>query len=319
MTLRFTLRQLEYLVAVGETGSIARASAALSVSSPSISAAISQLEAEFGVQIFVRHHAQGLSLTPGGQRLYNAAREILDRAEGLTDIAADIGEGLRGTVQFGCLVTLAPVVAPGLVRSFETAVPEARVALAEAHQARLLEMLRRAEIDLAMTYDLDIPGDVAFEPLAALPPYVLLSEDHPRAGAASLTLEEIAEEPMVLLDLPLSREYFLSMFHARGLRPRIAAEAGDMWVLRSLVAQGFGYGLLNFRTRLRAAPDGSGLAFVPLEGPHRPAAMGLARMRTDHVPRVVQAFADHVAARVRSGDIPGMERPAARQGSPGTP
>jgi DNA-binding MarR family transcriptional regulator len=53
--LRFTLRQLEYLVAVGEAGTIAEAAHRLNVSSPSISAAISQLEAEFGVQLFVRN------------------------------------------------------------------------------------------------------------------------------------------------------------------------------------------------------------------------------------------------------------------------
>ncbi len=58
MALRFTLRQLEYLVAVGETGSIAAASERVKVSSPSISAAISQLEQEFGLQLFVRRHAQ---------------------------------------------------------------------------------------------------------------------------------------------------------------------------------------------------------------------------------------------------------------------
>ena len=63
MPLRFTLRQLEYLVAVGEAGSVAKAAEQTNVSSPSISAAISQLEQEFGIQLFIRQHAQGLSLT----------------------------------------------------------------------------------------------------------------------------------------------------------------------------------------------------------------------------------------------------------------
>ncbi|MEO0361306.1 MAG: LysR family transcriptional regulator, partial [Pseudomonadota bacterium] len=70
MAIRYTLRQLEYFVAVGEAGSIAQASERVSVSSPSISAAIGALEAEFGVQLFVRQHAQGLSLTPGGRRVF---------------------------------------------------------------------------------------------------------------------------------------------------------------------------------------------------------------------------------------------------------
>jgi DNA-binding transcriptional LysR family regulator len=68
MPLRFTLRQLEYLVAVAECGSVALAAERCHVSSPSISAAISQLEQEFGLQLFVRRHAQGLSLTEGGRQ-----------------------------------------------------------------------------------------------------------------------------------------------------------------------------------------------------------------------------------------------------------
>lgn len=66
MPLRFTLRQLEYFVAVGEEGSIARAAEVVNVSSPSISTAISQLEQEFGVQLFVRRHAHGLALSRPG-------------------------------------------------------------------------------------------------------------------------------------------------------------------------------------------------------------------------------------------------------------
>ncbi|RUU06854.1 LysR family transcriptional regulator, partial [Mesorhizobium sp. M6A.T.Ca.TU.002.02.2.1] len=61
MPLRFTLRQLEYFVAVGEAGSIAKAAEQVNVSPPSISASIAQLETEFGVQLFVRKHSHGLS------------------------------------------------------------------------------------------------------------------------------------------------------------------------------------------------------------------------------------------------------------------
>lgn len=67
--MRYTLRQLEYFIAAGEVGSITLASERLCISQPSISTAISHLEREFGVQLFVRHHAQGLSLTPAGHKI----------------------------------------------------------------------------------------------------------------------------------------------------------------------------------------------------------------------------------------------------------
>lgn len=72
--MRFTLRQLEYFIAAGETKSITLAAERINISQPSISIAISHLEQEFGVQLFIRHHAQGLSLTPAGRALLQEAK-----------------------------------------------------------------------------------------------------------------------------------------------------------------------------------------------------------------------------------------------------
>jgi DNA-binding transcriptional LysR family regulator len=203
-------------------------------------------------------------------------------------------------------VTLAPLLLAALRRSFEAAYPEARVGQAEASQERLFEMLRRAEIDVAITYDLEIPPDVGFEPLAALPPAVMLPAHHPFAGRAGVALGELAEEPMVLLDLPLSREYFLSLFEAAGLRPRIGERTRDMGVLRSLVANGFGYALVNVRPRNAVALDGTPLAHVPLDGPFRPMALGLASVRSERRTRILAAFEAHCRRVFAEEGIPGM-------------
>ena len=306
MALRFTFRQLEYLVAVGEAGSIAAASARVNVSSPSISAAISQLEAEFGVQLFVRRHAQGLSLTPGGQRIFNEARRILHAAASLNELASDINEHPRGPITLGCLVTIAPYLSASLRRGFESKHPDARVTLREAHQGTLLAMLRRAEIDVAITYDMDVPGDTVFTPLTHLPPLVILPHDHPLAENDTIALEDMAGDPMVLLDLPNSRDYFLSLFHQAGLRPNIAERTGELSVVRSLVANGFGYGLINLRPLSNLAPDGGRLAYVPLAGDHRAIALGLLTMRSDLKSRVLRAFEDHAKTAIRAAGVPGM-------------
>ncbi len=310
MAQRFTLRQLEYFVAVGEAGSVAKAAERISVSSPSISAAVSQLEREFGIQLFVRQHAQGLSLTQGGRRFMQQARLMLEQADLLHDLAGDIALQPRGPISVGCLVTLAPLVLPSLRRGFEAACPEARVTQATAHQAGLLEMLRRAEIDVAITYDLEIPQDVAFEPLAVLPPSVLVASGHGWASRDSLALEELADAPMVLLDLPMSREYFLSMFQRRGLRPTIAERTNEVPMLRSLVANGFGYALQNIRPEVATAPDGRPLATIRLEGDFRPMTIGIATMQAEREARIVGAFREHCRATVSNDRIPGMSLPA---------
>ncbi len=77
MRTRFTFRQLEYFVARGEAGSIVHVSERINVSSPTISAAIADLESVFDIQLFVPQHAQGLTLTPGGRRFFNRVKTPL--------------------------------------------------------------------------------------------------------------------------------------------------------------------------------------------------------------------------------------------------
>lgn len=303
---RITLRQLEYVVAVGETGSITAASDKVNVSSPSISAAISQLEMDMGVQIFVRRHAQGLSLTSSGRRLFDEAKVILNKVQNLGAVADDTEGKLRGTLKLGCLITIAPILSANIRRRFEDIYPETEIILYEAHQADLLAMLDRAEIDVALTYDLGIVSNTVFVDVATLPPYVLLGANHPLAAASELAIEDLADQPMVLLDLPLSGDYFLSMFHRLGLTPQIGVRTKELPVLRSLVANGYGYGLLNVRTHAAVAPDGLPLVFTPLKGDHQPMQLGIAHKFMALPPRLVAEFIDHVAERASHADLPGI-------------
>ena len=84
--MRFSFRQLEYFVAAGETGSVTRAAQGSHSSQPTVSAAIAKLEASLGVQLFVRHHAQGLSVTPAGREFAREAGSVLRHAAELASL-----------------------------------------------------------------------------------------------------------------------------------------------------------------------------------------------------------------------------------------
>lgn len=310
MALRFTLRQLEYFVAVGEESSIAQASARVNVSSPSISAAISQLEDEFGLPLFVRKHAHGLSLTQAGRQFMVQAKKVLGEADALNRLAGDISGNVQGPLSIGCLVTFAQVLLPGIRRQFELNYPDARVRQIEADQLTLIEQLRRAQIDVALSYDLQIPPDLEFVPLRALPPYAMVPEDHPLAHQNMVDVAELLDYPMVLLDLPLSSEYFLSFFEQTGRKPRIAERTRDMAVMRSMVANGFGYAIANIRPYSDLSPDGRRLVFIPLKGPQRPMTLGLIIPQGARNVLTVNAFIDHAADLVRSWNYPGQPLPA---------
>lgn len=293
MPLRFTLRQLEYLVAVGEAGSIAVAAERVNVSSPSISAAIAHLEQEFGLQLFVRRHAQGLSLTSAGRQIYDHARQVMQQAGQLNDLAGSITQSVQGRLHVGGLITFAQVILPQLRRSFTDLHPQVEFHQSEGDQSDLYDGLRKATLDAALGYDLDIPADLDFVPLASLTPYTVLAQSHPLAGRASVTPQDLAGLPMVLLDLPLSAEYFLSCFDAAGLRPRIVERTRDMGVMQSLVGQGFGYSIANIRPWSDRSPDGQPLRFVPLEGGVRPMTLGLILTQGAQSSLTVRTFVAH--------------------------
>lgn len=305
MPLRFTLRQLEYFVAVGEEGSIAQASDRVNVSSPSISAAISQLENEFGLPLFVRKHAHGLSLTQPGQQFLVKAQRVLAEADALNRLADDISGKVQGPLRIGCLLTFAQVLLPAIRRQFEAQCPEANVSQLEADQLDLIEKLRRAEIDVALSYDLEIPTDLQFIRLRALPPYAMVAGSHPLAQKDEVSIEELLEHPMVLLDLPLSSDYFFSFFDLVGRRPEIVERTRDMAVMRSLVANGFGFGVANIRPHSDLSPDGRPLKFIPLKGKHRPLHLGLILPEGAGSVLTVDAFVKHTQKVIDDWGYPG--------------
>ena len=160
--MRFTLRQVEYFIATAETGSITLASERISISQPSISAAISQLEAELGAQLFLRRHAQGLSLTPAGRELLTEAKRLVEQANRLYHTASEVTDTLGGTLSVGCLLTFAPMVLPAITQGFAADHPGVRVAPEVADHAQLLHRLERAELDVALSYDLEVPDGFDF-------------------------------------------------------------------------------------------------------------------------------------------------------------
>ena len=305
--MRFTLKQLEYFAATGETGSIKMASARINISQPSISSAISHLERELGVQLFVRHHAQGLSLTRPGHRLLYEARALLQQANAIYDVANEAANQIRGHLALGCFVTLAPMIVPELCHRFQEQHPDVQIDPIEGDHEALVDQLLKVDLDIVLTYDLQLPEGVSFEPLAVLPPHVLLSEDHRLAKRKSIALEELQDDPMILLDLPFSREYFLSIFYQEAISPKIHARSRQQEVVRTMVANGYGYTIANVRPRSLTALDGKTLRQIPLKGDYRPMKIGIATLNQDRKPKLLQAFEQHCREMINDGQIPGMQ------------
>lgn len=304
--LRFTLRQLLYFVAAGETKSVKLAAERLNISQPSISTAIAQIEAEFDIQLFVRHHAQGLSLTPAGVRFLQAAKTLLDQAEELHNVADEVAGSISGPLNIGSFRTYAPLIISEVCKGFLDQFPRVKLHVSEGDEASLVARLRRAEISIAVTYSQNIPEDIDFEPLAKLPTYALLPADHDLVPKAPLHLRDLVDLPFILLDLPLSREYFMSLFLRENLAPNILTRTEYPEAVRSYVASGFGYSLATARPRNKAALNGKPLAYVPLAGNYPPMVLGLATLKGLRKTSITQAFEHHCRNVISTNQMPGM-------------
>ncbi len=307
--MRYTLRQIEYFIATAETGSITLASERLNISQPSISAAITHLEEELKVQLFVRHHAKGLSLTPAGRLLLAEAKQLIEQAEQMYTVASEAHGRIRGQLALGCMVTLASMIMPELSHSFTSAFPETRITQTVCDHELLLELLQRAELDVVLSYDLLVPDGYEFQPLASLAPHVVVAESHPFARHSSISLQELVSEPMILLDLPMSREYFIGLFTKHGLEPTIATRSTHQDVIRTMVANGYGYTLANIRPRSVLAMDGRPVVRVPLSGEHKAMVIGVFALKVQRRSRLVEMFFRHCRSFVSDAYIPGMVAP----------
>jgi DNA-binding transcriptional LysR family regulator len=285
-----SLRALRYLVATADAGNLTEAARKLNISQPSISAAVAQIEQEFGVQIFIRHHARGVSVTPAGRRIVNEARLLIKHARDFSQSAIALGDEIRGEIAVGCFVNLASRYMPALIAGFARIHPAIELRLDEGDQQHVIESLLSGRTEVAMSYEYAMPDDIVGQTLAELPPYAILPAGHVFAERTEVGLDELAGEPFILLDLPFSRDYFLTLFRMAGVEPRISFRSRSYELIRGLVGHGRGYTIHNAISRLSTTYDGAQVLAVRLTEPVMPVRVMSLRLRNDSPRPAVQAF-----------------------------
>lgn len=263
--MKASLKQLRYFVTIAECGKVAEAAKQLHVSQPALSAALAQLEDIWETQLFIRHKAQGVSLTTSGELLLQHTRHLLQQAHSLEDYARGLNEQIMGEIHIGCFSTLGPLFIPQLLRQAQEDYPELTIQVLEGDLEKLESHLLTGQLELALSYGLDQHERIHYDPLSDCQPYVLLPESHPLCASASLSLEQVCEEPLVLLDLPHSGDYFLSLFKHIDCQPRIAYRSRNFEMIRCMVASGQGFSLLNQRPQTDQAYNGGRVKMIPLQ------------------------------------------------------
>lgn len=211
-----TLRQMEYLVAIADTGTFSEASKRTFVSQPSLSAQVKDMEEHLGASLFERGR-HGALLTPVGKDITARARIILRQVDELKVLAREASGTLAGRLRLGVLPTIGPYLLPSATRILHNAYPELRLFVREERTIDLQEHLSDGRFDVVVSTAEDHP-DTKSIPIVNENIYICVAPDDPLAQS---------REPVKLKALK-GRE-FLTLGHGHKfttVAQTLAAQAG---------------------------------------------------------------------------------------------
>ncbi|MEI2794707.1 LysR substrate-binding domain-containing protein [Pseudoxanthomonas sp. F11] len=238
------LRDLKYLVALADHKHFGRAAAACYVSQPTLSTQIKKLEDELGVPL-VERAPRKVMLTPAGRDAAERARRIVAEVEQMKEAARRSQDPEAGTVRLGMFPTLGPYLLPHVVPRIRARFPHLELLLVEEKSDVLLSRLREGRLDAGLLA-LPVTDDQLHTEFLFEEPFVLaVPESHPLAQRGSLTLAELSQQQLLLLeDGHCLREQALDVCRLSGANEKSEFRATSLETLRQMVAADVGITLL---------------------------------------------------------------------------
>ena len=241
------LQQLKYLCAVVDHGlNVSEAALALFTSQPGISKQIRQLEDELGLRVFVRQGKRLASLTPAGETVVATARRALREIANMKRVADEFRAEDVGTLAIATTHTQARYVLPKVLTAFAAKFPKVRLVLHQGNPIQVAEQTQAGEADLGIATE----SLADYPELVTLPCYrwnrcVLVRKGHPLTKVRPLTLEALAQHPIVTYDFAFTgRTAINAAFAAKGLEPNVVLTALDSDVIKTYVELGMGAGIV---------------------------------------------------------------------------
>jgi LysR family transcriptional regulator, hydrogen peroxide-inducible genes activator len=240
----FSLRQLQYFVAVSDAGSYRRAAAELGVSQPALTTQILALEELIGLKLFERSRG-GTLLSAEGRELLPQARQVLVNAREFSEQAAMISRGHEVTYKLGVPPTLGPYLLPNVLPDLQERYPHLKLYVREAPPRTLQRKLMEGEYDLAIVpLPLEI-DKLAMEPLFTEPLQLVIPTDHPLAGRSSISASQLRGEKVLTLDEQHHFHHEVQEICQRlGAHIQRDYEGTSLDTLRQMVVMGMGVAFL---------------------------------------------------------------------------
>lgn len=241
------LHQLRFVrEAVRQNFNLTEAAKSLFTSQPGVSKAIIELEEELGVDIFTRHGKRIRGLTEPGRVVLQSVELIMKEVDSLKRIGKEFAAQDSGSLTIATTHTQARYALPRVVQAFMHKYPKVRLSLLQGNPKQIAEMIQKDHADLAIATE----SIAEVDGLVTMPCYqwehvVVVAPDHPLLKLREITLEDIAQYPLITYDAAFAgRSKIDHAFAVRHLKPDVLLEAIDADVIKTYVELGMGVGII---------------------------------------------------------------------------
>lgn len=255
------MNRYKALLKVVQVGSYTKAAEILGYTQPALSQMIAALEREISITLLYRSR-YGVRLTPEGERLLPAIEETVRQYDRLRQMEEEINGLGTGVVRIGTVSSVSCHWLPGVIQKFWTAYPKVQLVLHQGDYTSICDWVRTGTVDFGFVNPAAARGLETLE-LKTGPFVAVLPKDHPLARQDTVSLRELAAEPLLLLEEGCYSEP-LEAFRREGLAPDIRLTMHDDYSILSMVERGLGYSLLAELVLKKTAYD---VAVRPVEEP----------------------------------------------------
>ena len=241
------LQQLRYVWEIANHDlNVSATAESLYTSQPGISKQVRMLEDELGVQIFARNGKRLTHMTAAGEVIVEMARDVLYDVENIRRAAEEYSNERRGNLSIATTHTQARYALPPVIEAFRAEYPEVALHMNQGTPEQIARLAETGEAEFAIATE----GLEHFNNLIMMPCYrwtrtVVVPNDHPLASKPSITLQDVADQPLVTYVFGFTGHSRLDeAFLAAGYEPNIVFTATDTDVIKTYVRLGLGIGII---------------------------------------------------------------------------
>ncbi len=241
------LQQLRYIWEVARHElNVSATAQSLFTSQPGISKQIRLLEDELGVEIFSRSGKHLTRVTPAGEEILKIAGDVLRKIDSIKQLSQEYSDPARGSLSIATTHTQARYALPPVIESFIDRYPGVALHMHQGTPLQISEMAADGSVDFAIaTEALELFTDLLMMPCYRWNRCILVPRDHPLTESRKLTIEEVAEHPIVTYVFGFTgRSRLDEAFNDKGLVPRVVFTATDADVIKTYVRLGLGIGIV---------------------------------------------------------------------------